>query len=351
MNPLICLYAIYASSFLQSPEAAIFPATPISSKVVVVFEDLDTFPKHVFPLNSQYLLFPELRTNKIRLFDIQKKTLEDYLLPGEGPEDVNGGFFWMSEFQGKVLVQEINTNRLKLFDLDKNSTVVTTVPKPMVDVISVGPRNNQTVVHVLDPSSNYFDGDVMQKATGDALFLYQISPEGKWEPQGEFRYFEPMNDSLADTLFHGKMRVFPVKGTNRFVLVPMWGAPEIAVLDTSGNVVDEIPFPHPWASKLPKDPSIRLELYHKRLERSFMGASATSNGDGNIFILLDNLFWQEGEEVKNYSRRVIVKLNLKGEVEKSYQVDEPLYSIFIIPESQKIYALDSEREKLLFLEL
>lgn len=338
-------------SFAPKNVQEILPATPLPVKEVIVFEDLDLFPKQVFPFNEEYLLFPELRTNTIRLFHLPTKQVQEFLLPGEGPTDVNGGFFWLTEFQGKILIQEINTMRLKLFDLNKKVEVVTMLPKPMAGAAAVGKEGKQGVVHILEPTTQFFDGEEMQAGTGDSMFLYQIGEDGTWSLQGEFRYFESMGNELADTFFHGKVKVFPIVGSDEFFLVPLWGAPEIVVLNTSGQTVQELPFPHPWAGRMPKDPAMRLQLYQERLSRSSLGAAATSDGNGNLYILLDNLFWTEKDVVQNYSGRVIIQMNRKGEITQSFITQTPLHTIFMIPNSNQMYALDLERERLLKLGL
>lgn len=294
-------------------------------------------------LSDGSILVAHTREGHLSIFNPETEVLTPFLERGEGPDQIRGGFGWYGPLlTGEIAVHEQATRELKVFSRSGQYKTVAVIKEAIANVVIFGKNNDQVVVHVLSANAPYWDGEKLAKGKGESFWLFRIEDD-RWEFQGKFPLFEKMENESADIFFQANLRVFPVPDKDEFIVVPLWGYPNVKVVSNSGNVVREFPIPHP-APYCSLDPAQRLTLYQESLPRGQLISSVATDDEGNLFLLPPRMNFTDKDKPVHLTGKVIFQLGGDGEIEQVIRLPQAVNSLSVV--NNALYAFDKEEEHL-----
>ncbi len=283
------------------------------------------------------------------IFALEKGESQPRLIAkdGQGPDEIDGGFFSASVIDDRLVVLGINTNQLKAVYPDPDIKLGTTyftirsfVRSSNDHVFAINVRPGETIYT--------FEGEI---SSPDVSLIRFRTGEDGWYPDGFFLEEEIMAHPVANTFFAMRNKLLEHPNPGHVYKIPGWGAPTFQVIDDQGNIVKEYAIPHPLSQRMPRDPGVRLELFRENRSRGRMLAGVTIDHQGTLYFLLDGLVRRTGGKTIDHSRRLIIAHHPEKNTYKAYRSEKPLWGLLENPTGNGFYSLDREDGSLLYLEL
>ena len=315
--------------------------TRLKSSVLISGETLNLFVTGLDRLGKDELVFFGQKDKLIKTYDLKSGRLSIFARDGEGPGEFREGFIFGSVVGETVVVQEWASRQSKAISKNGTSWLVFETRWPIRSLVSVAGK--YVVGMVSNPGSTYWDGDyVEKKLAADSNILFELGEEGRpWELHGTFFTEDFADDFDFDSTIGIKTNLYPIRDSSHFYRVPFYTSSVLQVMDISGQVVREIPIPHPFASDIPKNVAIRLRLYKENPQDFIRDASV--DRFGKLHVVLSNI--RETEE--DYSRRLGVVMDEHGKIEKGFLLDRPIRRFVVSEDGTRYFGIDEEEDALL----
>jgi len=309
----------------------------ITPRMVLSADQLAGFPSGL-QIDSKGTVFVLMPRDK-RIEALAPGKAEPHLIArdGQGPDEIDGGFFSASIVDDQLVVLGINRNVLKTVFPDPDKKLGTTY-FALKDFVRAG-KNHVLSINVRPGESIYTsDGEISSPDV--ALIRFRTASDG-WVPDGYFLEREIMPDPVANTYAALRTKLLEHPEPEQVYNIPGWGSPTFRVIDKDGNLGAEYPIPHPLSERMPRDPELRFALFRDHRDRGRMLAGATIDRRGTLYFLLDGLVRRIGGESVSFSRHLIVAHHPQKSTYRVFRSETPLRGLLHDLE-RGIYSLDGE---------
>jgi len=275
----------------------------IKPETVLAIEASDHVFDDIHVLDDGRLFLVTHRERKVFAYDGETLTL--ITRDGQGPGEIDGGFFATAVLDGQLLASTVYGG--DLISVYPERKRLADIPFFVRGMIAVG-SDDLVAINAI-PSRRPIETGAGRMATPDELIHHFTRSDDGFRFEKLFDHADVMPSEVANIYFNRKVRLLPHGGEGLFYKVPGWGAPDFALMDLDGSVLAEWPIPHPMGHRMPTDVEERDSLYHRRTLKGKMLAGVTIATDGTLYFLLDGLTRVEDGVRIDYGGRMIVAMH------------------------------------------
>ena len=318
---------------------------PLTSSVLISGEKLELFVTGLDRFGTNGLIIFAQKEKLVKYYDLNNGILSTFARSGEGPGEFRDGYVLGSVVNDLVVVQEWATRQTKAINQRGESWIAFETRWPIRSLI---PLSERYVVGMLaNPGMAYWNGNyTKKKLPNDSMILFEKGENGhSWNFHGTF-YNEDFADEFDfDSIVGIRTNLYPIRNTTQFYRVPFQTSPVFQIMDVSGQVVRELPLPHPLASEIPNSVAARLKLYREKNVKYIIDASV--DRFGKLHLVLANI---RDVEV-DYSRRLGVVIDEFGTVERAFLLDRPIKRLVVSEDGSRYFGVDAEEDALLVFQI
>jgi len=302
--------------------------TDLKPTLVKSFDDLDARVYKLSFYDDDTVIIFSYPDKKILQYRCSDRSVTVLAEQGPGPDEIQGALVHGFVFDDLIVYKDMS-HRIKAFQPGRPHRTIIEEPWTIgscVPVDGVAVCVNMTFSEQINPGS-----------ANHGLVIMDILEDGTWQKIGSLHDADVIGHEPDDIHFALNTLLLPSGNKATFYRYPRFLYPNIQVMTSHGDVVDQIPVAHPVAANLPNSPEFRRKYRLAYDARITPLRDVAVDPHGNLYSVVINASGR-----KDISGRVLAIQSRQGDLVGNYLSPIPMSRIAIHPEGRRLIFSDED---------